>query len=58
MIIPKIFTASLKNLLRKIDWQNTGLLVDGENMNHLRFVNGIALIVKDLSELQEVISNS
>ncbi|EPB72197.1 hypothetical protein ANCCEY_08709 [Ancylostoma ceylanicum] len=40
---PNIFSACLESVIRKCDWSILGVLVDRERLNHLRFVDEIAL---------------
>ena len=40
-ISPKLFT--LESIFRKLNWENKGLKIDGEYLNHLRFAEDIFL---------------
>ncbi|KAK6764161.1 hypothetical protein RB195_024473 [Necator americanus] len=43
-IPPKIFTATLENAMRKLEWEDMGVKVDGRQLHHLRFTDDIVLI--------------
>ncbi|KAK6742389.1 hypothetical protein RB195_009948 [Necator americanus] len=38
-IPPKIFTATLENAMRKLEWDDMGVKVDGRQLHHLRFAD-------------------
>lgn len=37
-ISTKLFAITLENIFRKLDWSNKDLSVDGDYLNHLRYV--------------------
>ncbi|KAK6727922.1 hypothetical protein RB195_005532 [Necator americanus] len=43
-ISPKIFTATLENAMRKLEWDDLGVKVDGRQLHRLRFADDILLI--------------
>lgn len=42
-------------MFRMLDWDERGIKIDGEKLNHLRFADDITLIAKDKIELQEML---
>ncbi|WKY09602.1 hypothetical protein Q1695_002173 [Nippostrongylus brasiliensis] len=43
-ISPKLFNASLENIMRTLEWDDMGVKIDGRHIHHLRFVDDIVLI--------------
>ena len=41
---PKLFTACLEGIFRKLSWESKGINIDGEHLTHLRFADAIVLI--------------
>jgi len=56
IISPKLFNAGLEEVFRRLDWDNVGIRVNGENINHLRFADDIVLISNNHTELQSMIT--
>ena len=56
-ISPKLFTACLEGIFRRLSWENKGINIDGENLNHLRFADDIVLISENPDELQAMLSD-
>ena len=42
-ISPKLFTASLESIFRRLNWENKGVKIDGEFLSNLRFADDIFL---------------
>ena len=42
-ISPKLFTAGLEDMFRKLIWESRGIMVDGELLSHHRFADDIVL---------------
>ena len=51
-ISPKLFTSTLESIFRRMNWENKGLKIDGEYLNHLRFADDIFLCTKPPQELE------
>ena len=51
----KLFTACLENIFRELNWQDKGMMNDGERLNHLRFADDIVLITSNLNEAEAVL---
>ena len=41
---PKLFTACLEKVFRKLNWSRRGILIDGEYLSHLRFADDIIIL--------------
>ncbi|KAK6734820.1 hypothetical protein RB195_018170 [Necator americanus] len=55
-ISPKIFTATLENAMRKLEWDDTGVKVDGRQLHHLRFADEIVLITPSISQVERMLT--
>ena len=55
-IYPKLFTAGLESMLRNLNWDNKGLNIDREYLNHLRFADDIILLLEEPQELQNMLT--
>ena len=42
-ISPKLFASTLESIFRRLNWENKGLKIDGEYLNHLHFADDIFL---------------
>lgn len=47
---PKLFITVLEYALKRLEWENKGISIDGERLNHLRFADDIVLISDNLGE--------
>jgi len=54
-ISPKLFTACLESIFRKINWERKGLNINGQYLNHLRFADDIILMSETAEELQDML---
>lgn len=52
---PKLFSSVLEMVFRNLDWENKGLKIDGENLNHLRFADDIVLFSENPIELENML---
>jgi len=52
---PKLFTACLEKVFRRLDWETKGIKIDGESLNHLRFADDIILFASNFEDLQEML---
>ncbi|KAK6729066.1 hypothetical protein RB195_006239 [Necator americanus] len=55
-ISPKIFTATLENAMRKMEWDDMGVKVDGRQLHHLRFADDIVLITPSISQAERMLT--
>ena len=54
-ISPKLFTAALEDVFRKLNWESRGIMVDGKPLNHLRFADDIVLFAHDVKSAAELL---
>ncbi|KAK6751618.1 hypothetical protein RB195_003188 [Necator americanus] len=55
-ISPKIFTATFENAMRKLEWDDMGVKVDGRQLHHLRFADDIVLITPSISQAERMLT--
>ncbi|KAK6758449.1 hypothetical protein RB195_015957 [Necator americanus] len=53
---PKIFTATLENAMRKLEWDDMGVKVDGRQLHHLRFADDVVLITPSISQAERMLT--
>lgn len=53
---PKIFIAVLESIIRKLDWKNRGLYIQGKYLSHLRFADDLVLLSESSSQLQYMLN--
>ena len=51
-ISPKIFTAAMEEVFKKVDMKERGILIDGERLTDLRFADDVALLANSVKELE------
>ncbi|KAE9412688.1 hypothetical protein Angca_008687, partial [Angiostrongylus cantonensis] len=56
-ISPKLFTATLQNVMRTLEWDNIGVKIDGRQIHHLRFADDIVLITPDISQAERMLAD-
>ena len=56
-ISPKLFSASLENVMRRLNWEGMGVKVDGRQLNHLRFADDIVLTTPSISEAERMLAD-
>ena len=54
-ISPKLFTATLESIFRRLNWENKGVKIDGEFLSNLRFADDIFLCTETPQELQQML---
>ena len=54
-ILPKLFTATLESIFRRLNWENKGVKIDGEFLCNLRFADDIFLCTETSQELQQML---
>ncbi|KAK6764128.1 hypothetical protein RB195_024451 [Necator americanus] len=55
-ISPKIFTATLENAIRMLEWDYMGVKVDGRQLHHLRFTDDIVLITTSIRQAERMLT--
>ncbi|KAE9412843.1 hypothetical protein Angca_005462, partial [Angiostrongylus cantonensis] len=56
-ISPKLFTATLQNVMRILEWDNMGVKIDGRQFHHLRFADDIVLTTPDISQAKRLLAD-
>lgn len=56
-ISPKLFNNLLEYMFKKINWDDLGINIDGENLNHLRFADDIVLISDRLDKAMRMLES-
>ncbi len=56
-ISPKLFTAWLEGILKKLEWNDFGFKIDGEYLNNLRFADDIVLLSNSGEDLDKMVSD-
>ena len=54
-ISPKLFTATLESIFRRLNWENKGVKIDGEFLSNLRFSGDIFICTETPQELQQML---
>jgi hypothetical protein len=52
---PKLFSAALESIFRKLNWYGFGLNINDRRLNHLRFADDIVLFEEHLKNLEDMI---
>ncbi|CEF61413.1 Reverse transcriptase domain-containing protein [Strongyloides ratti] len=52
-ISPKLFIAVIEEVFSKLDWTKKRILIDGEQLTHLRFADDIVLITHTMEEAEQ-----
>ena len=52
---PKLFTATLERIFRRLNWENKGVKIDGEFLSNIRFAGDIFLCTETPQELQQML---
>ena len=53
---PKLFNAGLEQVFRRLNWDNKGITINGEQLNHLRISDDIVLIGNSCEETEEMLN--
>ena len=54
-ISPKLFTAVLEEIFRKLEWNERGIRIDGRKLSHLRFADDIVVFARKMEDLETMI---
>ncbi|GBP91608.1 LINE-1 retrotransposable element ORF2 protein [Eumeta japonica] len=52
---PKLFSAVLESVFRRLNWEHLGINIDGHLLSHLRFADDIVLLAKTAEDLTRMI---
>ncbi|EPB68896.1 hypothetical protein ANCCEY_12009 [Ancylostoma ceylanicum] len=53
----KLFTATLEDVMRRLEWDNMGVRVDCRLLYHLRFADDIVLISPNISQAERMLAD-
>ncbi|EYC43821.1 hypothetical protein Y032_0480g2243 [Ancylostoma ceylanicum] len=56
-VSPKLFTTTLEDVMRRLEWVNMGVRVDGRLPHHLRFADDIVLITPRISQAERMLAD-
>ncbi|KAE9417002.1 hypothetical protein Angca_004354, partial [Angiostrongylus cantonensis] len=56
-ISPKLFTTTLQNVMRTLEWDTMRVKIDGRQIRHLRFADDIVLITPDISQAERMLAD-
>ncbi|EPB72987.1 hypothetical protein ANCCEY_07908 [Ancylostoma ceylanicum] len=56
-VSPKLFTATLENVVRRLEWDKMEVRVDGPLLHHLRFADDIALVTPTISQAERMLAD-
>ena len=56
-ISPKLFTAALKSVLRRLTWEFRDVMIDGEYRSHFLFADGKLICANTPHELQQILQD-
>ncbi|KAL1447418.1 hypothetical protein WDU94_003530 [Cyamophila willieti] len=56
-ISPKLFIAVLEMVFKKLNWENKGILINNEYLNHLRFADDIVVMSNNTKELESMLKD-
>jgi hypothetical protein len=54
---PKLFTAVLEEVFKKMEWMNYGMRINGVQLTHLRFADDIVVFATSAEDLQEMLED-
>ncbi|EPB70136.1 hypothetical protein ANCCEY_10782 [Ancylostoma ceylanicum] len=54
---PKLFTTTLEDIIRRLEYDNMGVRVDGRLLHHLRFADNIVFITPNISQAERMLAD-
>ncbi|VDM54434.1 unnamed protein product [Angiostrongylus costaricensis] len=54
---PELFTATLQNVMRTLEWDNMGVKIDDRKLRHLRFADDILHITPNISQAERMLAD-
>nr|XP_034832243.1 uncharacterized protein LOC117989050 [Maniola hyperantus] len=55
-VSPKLFTAVLEEIFRQLNWEQSGITINGENLSHLRFADDIIIFSPTKDNLERMLN--
>ncbi|WKY03173.1 hypothetical protein Q1695_016459 [Nippostrongylus brasiliensis] len=56
-ISPKLFNASLENIMRTLEWDDMVVKIDGRQLHHLRIADDIVLITPSITQAERMLAD-
>ncbi|KAE9416563.1 hypothetical protein Angca_007501, partial [Angiostrongylus cantonensis] len=56
-ISPKLFTATLQNVMRTLEWDSMGVKIDVRQLNHVCFADDIVLATPNISQAERMLAD-
>ncbi|KAE9421093.1 hypothetical protein Angca_008797, partial [Angiostrongylus cantonensis] len=56
-ISPKLYIATLQNVMRTLEWDNTGVKIDSRQLFNLLFADDIVLITPDIGQAERMLAD-
>ncbi|XP_054988087.1 uncharacterized protein LOC129403476, partial [Sorex araneus] len=53
----KLFSAALKNIMRRLEWEGMGVKIDSRQSHHLRFADDIILKTPNISQVAQMLAD-
>ncbi|VDO95004.1 unnamed protein product [Heligmosomoides polygyrus] len=57
IISPKLFSATLENVMRELEGEDVGVKDDGRQLHHLRFPGAIVLVTASISQAERMLAD-
>ncbi|EYC44864.1 hypothetical protein Y032_0447g1622 [Ancylostoma ceylanicum] len=54
---PKLFSATLEDVVQRLEWDNMGVRTDGLLLHHFRFADDIVLITLNISQAERMLAD-
>ncbi|XP_054988151.1 uncharacterized protein LOC129403502 [Sorex araneus] len=56
-IPPKLFSATLENIMQRLEWEGMGVKIDGRQLHHLHLADDIVLITPNISQAAQMLAD-
>lgn len=57
VIAPRLFPSTMEDLFKILRWKRCGININGVNISHLRFTDGITIIAEALQDQQQMVND-
>lgn len=54
---PLLFNCALQNVFRKLAWEKTGIVVQGQYLNNIKFADDVTLFARTAEDLQKMLND-